>query len=94
MTISQEALEQLLARHDPMGLIEIGLPDDEYRPEAQAILPRLREASSPADLRGIVHEEFVRMFFAELAGKESDYEQIAQELWRLQKHSIKASEAQ
>lgn len=92
--ISQEALEQLLARHDPMGLIEIGLPDDEYRPEAQTILPRLGEASSPADLRGIVHEEFVKMFFAELAGEESDYEEIARELWKLQKRSVRAGEFQ
>ena len=86
--VSHRELLELLARHDPMGLIKIGLPDDEYSPEARAILPRLDEANSPADLRRIVHEEFVRMFSEELAGEESDYEKIAQEIWELQKSSV------
>lgn len=35
---------------------------DEYEPEVQAILPRLREAATVDDLRRLLHEEFTRMF--------------------------------
>ena len=63
-----------------MRLIEIGAPDDEYAPEAGTILPRLPEADSPADLRRIVREEFVRWFSEELAGEEARYEAIVREL--------------
>ena len=47
---------RLLREADPMRLIVIGAPDDEYDPEVSTILPRLREAKSPDDVQRIVHE--------------------------------------
>jgi hypothetical protein len=80
---------EILQRHDPLG---IGMMPDEYEPEVDTILPRLNEAHSPADLRRIVHEEFI-WWFSDAdatieekrqnhdAGPEEDYELIAQEIW-------------
>lgn len=73
----------LLARHDPMGLVKIGAPDHEYRPEVKRILPRLEEASSAEDLERIIHEVFVSMFNEELAGSRSHYREAALEAWEL-----------
>lgn len=72
-----EVLE-ILWRHDPIGL---GYISDEYVPETGTILPRIKEASSHAELRNIIYQEFVKWFNEELAGKEENYNQIAHEIW-------------
>ena len=60
-------VSQLLRKADPIRLIIMGAPDDEYDPEVSTILPRLREAGSAADVQRIVHEEFTRWFSADIA---------------------------
>jgi hypothetical protein len=53
-------VSRLLREADPIGLIAIGAPADEYDPEVSTILPRLREAKAAGDVQKIVHEEFVQ----------------------------------
>jgi hypothetical protein len=75
-------LTDLLCRHDPVGLVNLGAPKDEYEPEVSTIIPRLKNASGPDDVRKIVHEEFLHWFGAEeTSGPESAYDAIAQEIW-------------
>lgn len=77
-----DELTELFFRHDPVGLAEIGAPEDEYWPEAKDLLSRLREAKSPEHLKRIIHLIFLEKFEAEeTCGPESAYEQIAQEIW-------------
>ena len=77
-----EDILALLYRHDPVGLAEIGAPADEYWPEVEALLPRLREATSKDDLRRIIHSVFLQKFEAEeTCGPESAYESVSQEIW-------------
>lgn len=52
----------ILNRHDLMRLIAIGAPAREYELEVELILPRLREASSPADVEVIVQDVFMQTF--------------------------------
>lgn len=66
---------------DPMQLIAIGAPDDEYDPEISTILPRLKEAKSSLDVMRIVHEEFVHWFGDDMAGALSVYEAMSIEIW-------------
>jgi hypothetical protein len=61
-------VSRLMRGADPIRLIAIGAPEDEYDVELRTILPRLREAKSPDDVQRIVHEEFVHWFSAEIAG--------------------------
>jgi hypothetical protein len=77
-----QSLEELLYRHDPIG-IAFGDNPDEYSPEADSIVPRLRNVETVEDVRRIVHEEFVRWFDADTAGPAADYQAIADELWTL-----------
>lgn len=74
-------VSELLRQHDPLDLIASGAPNDEYEPEVSAIIPRLREARGNADVRALVHEEFVRWFDAETAGAPSRYEDLANRIW-------------
>ena len=75
-------LTELLYRHDPVGLAASGAPNDEYEPEVGTIIPRLRDAKSPGDVRRIVYQEFLRWLEAEeTVGPESAYNRIAEEIW-------------
>lgn len=71
---------EILFQNDPIG-INFEFNTDEYEPEVDTILPRLKEARSPEDLQGIIHREFVRWFDADIAGPKAKYARIAQEVW-------------
>ena len=75
-----QTLEALLFRDDPIG-INLEINTDEYRAEAQTITLRRNEAGSVADVRRIVHEEFVRWFGVDDAGPAQRYQNIAEQLW-------------
>ena len=76
-------VSQLLREADPIRLITIGAPDDEYDPEVSTILPRLHEAQSAADLQEILHEEFTHWFDADIAGPITRYAEVAEKMWRV-----------
>jgi hypothetical protein len=80
-----EELLQLLAHHDPVGLLAIGAPKDEYEPEVGTILPRLvalaqSGSNSVPAIRKVIYEEFSRWFGSDIAGPEERYHSIAEEL--------------
>lgn len=74
---------RLLRAADPIGLIAVGAPDDEYEPEVSTLLPRLREANAAGDVQRIVHEEFVRWFGPDIAGPISGYADVSERIWRI-----------
>lgn len=73
-----DAVLALLTEYDPIG---IAFCSDEYEPELRTILPRLGDATSAKELAIILHEEFARWFFPELAGLPADYQPLAEEIW-------------
>jgi hypothetical protein len=75
-------VSRLVRAADPIRLIAIGAPDDEYDVEIGAILPRLREATSAGDVHRIVHEEFVRCFDPDIAGPPEIYAAVSEEIWQ------------
>jgi hypothetical protein len=77
-----DATEQLLFRHDPIG-INFDDNTDEYDPEVETILPRLNDCRSPEDVLRVAHEEFVRWFEKDTAGPPERYERIAADLWQM-----------
>ena len=76
-------VSRLVREADPIRLIAIGAPDDEYDPEVSTILPKLREANSANDVQRIVHEEFVRWFGAEIAGPARHYAGVSEDIWEV-----------
>lgn len=82
------AVSQLRREADPIRLIAIGAPDDEYGIEVSTILPRLHEAESAADAQRIMHEEFVHWFDADIAGPITHYAEVAEKIWEV-RHPLK-----
>lgn len=75
-----EVVSEILFRLDPIG-INFKDNTDEYEPEVETILPRLKTCDSQLKARKVIHQEFSRWFDAETAGDEDRYEEIAQEIW-------------
>jgi len=77
-----DTVAALLFRHDPIG-INFDDNTDEYEPEAETILPRLRVCHSQDEALEVVHQEFVRWFDTDTAGPKDRYKQIALDIWKL-----------
>ena len=87
-----DSVASLLFRHDPIG-ITFDTNMDEYQPEAETILPLLRNCRTVDDVLRVVHSEFVRWFDAD-AGPQEHYKSIASEIWQLwQEHLADRSES-
>jgi hypothetical protein len=83
-----DMLAGLLFREDPVG-INFETNTSEYEPEAETILPRLRQCQSADDVRRVVHQEFVRWFGDSTAGAEARYASVASKVWELwQAHGL------
>lgn len=77
------AIADILYRHDPIGLVALGAPADEYQPEADTILPKLKQAGSVEELRRIIHQEFISWFGPDSAGPEERYQALSLDVWRV-----------
>jgi len=74
-------VSKALTEADPLRLLAMGAPDDEYDPEVGTILPRLRRSSSAVEVRTVLHEEFVKWFDERLAGTPEAYQGAAKKIW-------------
>lgn len=75
------AVERAINGADPIGLLDIGAPSDEYAPEIRTILPRLATVQLLDDVTDVLYEEFVRWFDHGIAGPREAYEAPAQQIW-------------
>jgi hypothetical protein len=74
-----EAVSNAIDRADPIGLLAMGCPTDEYAPEVGSIAPRLNVANNADDVQSILYEEFVRWFGE--AGPRDSYKTAADDVW-------------
>lgn len=74
-------LRKILNRHDPIGLIGIGVPEDEYDPERSVIASRLVHCHGVEDVHAMVYEVFCEYFGAKIAGARAAYGPLAECLW-------------
>src|SRR5207245_11548943 len=82
---------RILSTSDPIGLLSLpGIsPEDsrdEYAPDVETILLRLREADSRKALRRIVCQEFQHGFSLKLVRPRSRYEMVADGMWTASRH--------
>ncbi len=85
--MNKKALEDLISEEitkaDPIGLISMGAPSDEYDPEVREITEKINLCKSATDLERLIHETFVRMFGGEdTAGKRSKYRILSKRIYK------------
>lgn len=74
-------LIEIINKHDPIELIAIGCPEDEYVPEARTIIVQLKEGQTVAEIQTIVHAEFQHWFGMDLAGSKKNYHELAKDIF-------------
>jgi SAM-dependent methyltransferase len=73
---------EILARHDPVGLVAVGAPRDEYEAEVGTIIPRLDSAADARDVHRILVEEFDRWFGSDTPKMSAaDFAGVAEDVW-------------
>ena len=77
------AVVRAIKEADPIGLLEVGAPTDEYAPEIGTIVPRLASVERSEDVATLLHEEFIRWFGDGTAGPRHVYEASARRIWCL-----------
>lgn len=83
-----DSIAAILHRHDPIG-INLEINPDEYHPEVETILPRLRGCRNADEGLEVVRAEFVGLTLSQPV-RESIYKQIALEIWQLwQEHLLR-----
>jgi hypothetical protein len=75
------AVERAINEADPIRLLGLGAPADEYSPEIGTIVPRLAGVQDTSDVTNVLHEEFVRWFDQRIAGPRDAYEASARRIW-------------
>ncbi len=77
-----QIVREIVDRLDPIGLLALGCPADEYAPEIERITQRLATAKalSLEMVQNILHETFVESFDQELAGPKDRYQEAAREI--------------
>lgn len=76
------AVSEAMFRHDPIG-INFETNTDEYDPEAGTVIPRLSACTSVDDVEGVLIEEFIRWFGADVVEDRTRFAPLANEIWRL-----------
>ena len=55
-------IKKVIDKHDPIGLLSIGAPDDEYIPEVKRLAPQIKKDMTEQELSTLIHDVFVEMF--------------------------------
>lgn len=78
-----EKISEIVNTHDPLYLLKMGCPSDEYNPEIERILPALEEARNKKELHNKVYKIFIEMFDKDMIGPKKDYKQMSEEIFEL-----------
>ena len=57
--IMQRDLKSVIDKHDPMGLLAMGCPDDEYKPEIDRLAARIRDDMTEPELSTVIYDLFL-----------------------------------
>lgn len=79
----QQGIQEVLCQHDPITLVRMGAPRDEYSPESQTIAQAISPGMTVQEVTEITHAEFCKWFDPKLAGDAIGYEDIARDIVKL-----------
>ncbi|MBI4450438.1 hypothetical protein HY642_00555 [Candidatus Woesearchaeota archaeon] len=79
---SKARIRAVVNKHDPICLLKLGCPKDEYDPEVELLVRHVIAAKTTSELRDKVHAVFVRMFDAKIAGSKARYYALSKDLFR------------
>lgn len=75
-------VKTVVNKHDPIGLLKMGAPEDEYHPELPGLVNAVSIAKTWKDCRKKIARVFAEWFHESVGAKPEYYTDLAQELWR------------
>jgi len=76
------AVAKAIDDEDPIGLLKIGAPGDEYSVEIGTVVPLLARSRAADDVIDILHKEFSRRFGESAAGPREAFLPLANKIWQ------------
>ena len=55
-------IKNVIDKYDPIGLLSMGAPDDEYIPEVKELTPLIKKDMTEQELSTLIRDVFVKMF--------------------------------
>ena len=80
-----EKVSTILFNYDPVGLVALEVPRNEYDPEVSIILPNLFKCKDLEEVRDVVQQVFVSQYGEEYVKGKEEYQVIAKEIWEAYK---------
>lgn len=77
----KQSVQEIFNKADPIGLIAIGAPPDEYEKEICAVMNRVGQIHDIASCNAVLFEEFQRWFGDMIAGTDDVYNKLAEDLF-------------
>ena len=75
-------LRTIINQYDPIGLLDIGAPEDEYDSEVKTIIVQLDSNMTEQQVHDLVYREFLRWFDDEsIAGQKNAYKDLAKDIY-------------
>lgn len=74
-------IREEINKADPIGLISMGAPRDEYGSEAEEIMLTIGTCRTEKDLEGLIYKTFVRMFDKRIAGSREIYRELSSRIF-------------
>ncbi|MDE0561988.1 hypothetical protein OU792_18470 [Algoriphagus sp. NF] len=79
-------LSSIINQHDPIGLLKIGAPEDEYEPEIKTIIVQLDKDMTEQQVHDLIYQEFLRWFEDEsTTGPKESYGELAVDIHKWMK---------
>ena len=60
--MTKKKIKSVVNKADPMGLLEVQCPEDEYAPEIERIFARTRKGMTADEIAKVIHAVFLEMF--------------------------------
>ena len=81
-----QEVKDIINKYDPIGLLKMSSPVNEYDPECEMIVPKLIKANNIDEVHDMVYNTFVDMFNSpedDITGPKEDYRKLSEELYSL-----------
>jgi hypothetical protein len=76
-------LEEIINKHDPVMLIALGCPRNEYDPEVKTIIVQLDSINTVGDIQDLVYKEFHRWFGdMPVIDKKESFQELAEDIYK------------
>ena len=76
-----EVVRKEINQEDPIGLISMGTPDDEYSREVEKIIKGISKTKTVDEVGNLIYKTFVEMFGSEIAGSRYKYKKLASNIF-------------